>query len=85
MTLGDGGRMYAEFLVAPPEGPPRRYLDPLVWDLDPELVASEAVAAGATVRSAEVVELDDHERPSGTEDGAAPYSCRMVVEWSRDD
>ena len=85
MTLGDGGRMYAEFLVAPPEGRRRRYLDPLVWDLDPELVESEAVAAGATVRSAEIVELDQFEQPSATEDGSAPYSCRMVMEWPRDD
>ena len=70
MTLGDGGRLYAEFLVAPPQGRQRRYRDPLVWDLDPELVESEALAAGARVVSSEVVELDEHEQPSGTEDGA---------------
>jgi SAM-dependent methyltransferase len=81
MALGDGGRLYAEFLVAPPEGPPRRYVDPLVWDLDPGLVESEAVAAGATVTRAETLELDDFERPCRTEDGAPAYSCRMVMEW----
>jgi SAM-dependent methyltransferase len=81
MTLGDGGRMYAEFLVSP-EGRPRRYVDPLVWDLEPGLVESEAVAAGARVVSAETVELDEHERPCRTEDGAPPYSCRMVMEWA---
>lgn len=85
MTLRGGGRMYAEFLVAPPRGRARRYKDPLVWDLDPDLVESEALAAGATVLSADTVELTPHERPSETEDGAAAYSCRMVMEWGRDD
>ena len=80
-TLGDGGRLYAEFLVAPPHEPPRRYVDPLVWDLDPALVESEAVAAGARVVRADTVELDAYERPSRTEDGAPAYSCRMVMEW----
>ena len=84
MTLGDGGRLYAEFLVAPPHGPPRRYVDPLVWDLDPARVESEAVAAGARVTRAETVELDEHERPCRTEDGAPAYSCRMVMEWARE-
>jgi SAM-dependent methyltransferase len=82
MTVGDGGRLYAEFLVAPPHGSPRRYVDPLVWDLDPDLVESEAVAAGARMISAETVELDEHERPCRTEDGAPAYSCRMVMEWA---
>ena len=81
MTVGDGGRMYAEFLVAPPQGPPRRYVDPLVWDLDPDRVESEAVAAGARVVRAETLELDEHERPCRTEDGSPAYSCRMVMEW----
>jgi len=81
MTLGGGGRMYAEFLVTP-TGRRRRYVDPLVWDLDPALVESEAVAAGARVIAAETVELDGHERPCRTEDGAPPYSCRMVMEWT---
>ncbi len=81
MTLGDGGRMYAEFLVAP-DGRRRDYTDPLVWDLDPDLVESEAVAAGARVLSAETVELDEHERPCRTEDDTPPYSCRMVMEWA---
>jgi SAM-dependent methyltransferase len=82
MTVGDGGRLYTEFLVAPPHGPPRQYADPLVWDLDPELVEAEAVAAGARVTSAETVELDGHEQPCRTEDGATAYSCRMVMEWA---
>ena len=53
-----------------------------MWDLDPELVESEAVAAGARVVAAETVELDEHERPCRTEDGGPPYSCRMVMEWA---
>jgi SAM-dependent methyltransferase len=81
MTIGDGGRLYAEFLAVPPTGPSRRYTDPLVWALDPEVVESEAVAAGATVVSAETVELDQHERPTATVDGLPAYSCRMVMEW----
>jgi SAM-dependent methyltransferase len=82
MTVGDGGRLYTEFLVAPSRGAPRRYVDPLVWDLDPDLVVSEALAAGARVKSAETVELDEHESPCRTEDGAPAYSCRMVMEWA---
>jgi SAM-dependent methyltransferase len=84
MTVGDGGRVYVEFLVEPPRGRPRRYTDPLVWDLDPEMVEAEAVAAGATVLSAETVRLDDFESPSDTEDGGRPFSCRMVMEWANE-
>lgn len=80
MTLGDGGRLYAEFLVRPP-GRRREYKDPLVWELDPDLVESEAVSAGATVVSSQVVEVEGIERPTETEDGSSPYSCRMVMEW----
>lgn len=81
-TLRSGERLYLEFLV-PREGDPARYVDPLVWDLDPAEIEAEGVRAGASVRSVDVAERDPFERPSKVVDGSpAPSSCRMVMEWA---
>lgn len=80
-VLGGGGRAYVEFLVSPPRGPSPEYLDPLVWELDPDVVAAEAGAAGARVVSTDTVQAGPYERPGATVGDEPPYSCRMVMEW----
>lgn len=84
--LGDGGRVYAEFMsTAPlPLAPfgETEYVDGLVTDLDPDVVAAEAEARGGRVVSQELRTVRGPELPARPAPGSPPpRATRMVVEW----
>lgn len=82
-VLGDGGRLYLDFMASGPPDKPVDYADALVGDLDPDLLAAEAVEAGGSVLVHRFRWVEGYELPSQPVPGSPrPRACRMVVEWA---
>ncbi|WP_168929390.1 class I SAM-dependent methyltransferase [Nocardioides sp. GY 10113] len=82
MGLRGGGRLYLEFLGSTEPRKLPKVGKPLVWEIDPEVLAAEARRHGGEVREVSWFDMNSFEVPPRMPDwDPAPRACRMVVEF----
>lgn len=79
MTLGGGGRLYADIVTGDPHAP--SLAGTLLYPLDPELVAEEAAELGGRVVEAEQVTTEHTGQPPVGASSLETTAYRMVMEW----